>query len=300
MSRGWKGGVAMKTILKWAGIIAASLAGLLVLAIFYVFIASQQMLDRTYLKGPSTAHAATTPEALAQGAHLVVVSTCTDCHSKDLTGRLLPVPGSTIYAPNLTVLADILSDADIDRAMRQGVRPDGRSVLVMPSHGYASFNDDEAASIIGYLRSLKPQGTTSPDRRLGLEVRVALVAGILKPEAREFTAATQPVDVGPSYEKGRHLSQVICGQCHGTNLGGTPKDWIPAPDLLIVGAYDRGAFHTLMRTGKALGGREVGQMSRTARENLSSLTDDEIDTTYDYLVARAKVVTASQNSSIGR
>jgi cytochrome c553 len=93
---------------------------------------------------------------------------------------------------------------------------------------------------------------------------------------------------------------LVCAQCHGTKLSGTPKDLVPAPDLLIVGAYDPGAFHALMRTGKAPGGREVGVMSQIARGNLSSFTDDEIDATYDYLAARAKVVTASQNSSSGR
>jgi hypothetical protein len=68
---------------------------------------------------------------------------------------------------------------------------------------------------------------------------------------------------------------VVCALCHGTNLSGTPKDFVPAPDLLIVGAYAPGAFRALMRTGKALGGREVGAMSQIARGNLSSFTDDE-------------------------
>jgi cytochrome c5 len=290
----------MKRILKWAGIVVATLAGLIVFVIVYVFIASQRMLDRTYPKAPSAAHAAVTPEAIAQGAHLAVIATCTDCHGKDLAGILLPVPGSTFYAPNLTVITSSLSDADIDRAIRQGLRPDGKSVLLMPSHGYANITDDEASAIIGYLRSLKPQGNASPEGRLGWKVRVALVAGILKPEAREFAGATPPLDLGAGYERGRHLAEVVCAQCHGANLSGTPKDVVPAPDLLIVGAYDRGAFHSLMRTGKAVGGREVGAMSKIARGNLSSLTDDEIDATYNYLAARAKALTAGQNSSSGR
>jgi len=290
----------MKRILKWTGIVATSLAGLVVLALVYVFIVSQRMLDRTYPKGPSAAHALTTPEALALGEHLVVVTTCTDCHGKDLTGTLLPVPGSTVYASNLTVATNSLSDADIDRAIRRGVLPDGRSVLVMPSHNYANFDDDEIASIIGYLRSLKPLGTASPELRLGLEARVALVAGILKPEAREFADTTRPLDLGTRYERGRHLAQVVCALCHGTNLSGTPKDLVPAPDLLVVGAYDPGAFRVLMRTGKARGGREVGAMSQIARGNLSSFTEDEIDAKYDYLTARAQAMTAGGNASSGR
>jgi hypothetical protein len=105
------------------------------LAIVYVLIASQRMLDRTYPKGPSAADAATTPGALAQGGHLVVVATCTDCHGKDPTGTLLPVPGSTVYAPNLTVATNNLSDADIG-AMSQIARGN-----------LSSFTDDEIGAI---------------------------------------------------------------------------------------------------------------------------------------------------------
>ena len=183
----FRGGVTMKPLLKWAGIVAASLTGLLVLATAWVFIDSQRILDRSYPKRPSAVHSPGTAEAVARGAHLTVVSTCTDCHGKNLTGTPLPVPGSTFYAPNLTMMTRSLSDADIDLAIRQGLRPDGKSVLFMPSHGYASFTDDEVASIIAYLRSLSPQGAASPAPHLGLGVRVALVAGMFRTEAAEFS-----------------------------------------------------------------------------------------------------------------
>jgi cytochrome c5 len=291
----------MKPILKWAGIVAGSLAGLLLLAIAGVFIASQRMLDRSYPKGPSAVHAAVTAGAVARGAHLAVVSTCTDCHGKDMTGRELPVPGSTFYAPNLTIATGSLSDADIDRAIRQGLRPDGRSVLFMPSHGYASFTDDEVAAIIAWLRSLSPRGTPSPEPRLGLGVRVALVAGIVRTEAAEFTSTPPPVDLGARYEKGRHLARIVCGQCHGTSLSGDPKaPGHPTPDLLIVAAYDPGAFRMLMRTGKAPGGRKLDVMAKIAPGDLSNFTDDEIDAIYDYLVARWKALTVRHNAPGGR
>lgn len=192
----------MKPILKRAGIVAASLAGVLVLAIGYVLIGSQRMLDRSYRKRPSAVHASVSADAIARGRHLVVISTCTDCHGKDLTGIRLPVPGSVFYTPNLTIMARTLSDADMDVAIRQGLRPDGKSVLFMPSHGYATFSDDEVASMIAYLRSLKPQGTASPDRHLGLRVRLVFVLGIVRTEAAEFAAVPLPRDLGVSHEKG--------------------------------------------------------------------------------------------------
>jgi hypothetical protein len=264
-----RGGVAMKPILKWAGIVAASLAGLLVLAIAYVFIGSQRMLDKSYPKRPSTVHA----------------------------------PGSTVYAPNLTIVTRSLSDADINWAIRRGLRSDGKSVLFMPSHGYAAFTDDEVASIIAYLRcSFRPQGAASPEPRLGLGVRVALVAGIVRTEAAEFHDRP-PLDHGVRYEKGRHLAHVVCGQCHGTNLSGESKAPVhPTPNLLIVAGCDPGSFRALMRTGKAPAGREVEVLLKIARGNLSNFTDDEIHAIhaiYDHLVARWKVLTANQNAPSG-
>jgi cytochrome c553 len=284
----------MTSILKWAGIVAASLAGLVVLAVAWVFIRSQVILDRTYPKRPSTVHVFVSTEAVARGAHLAAVATCTGCHGRDLTGQRFDVPGSTFFAPNLTRLTKSFSDSDFDHAIRRGIRPDGKSLLLMPSHAFANFTDEEVASIIAYLRSLKAKGTTSPDRSFGLLVRAAFVVGKFKTEVDEFSTARPSLEMGRRYEKGRHLTGVICAQCHGTDLAGEPKDsLLPTPDLMIVAAYDRGDFHTLMRTGKAAGGREVGVMSQTAREHFSSFTNDEIDAIYDYLAARGRALTTT-------
>ena len=64
----------------------------------------------------------------------------------------------------------------------------------------------------------------------------------------------------------------------------------PRPDLLVVAGYDAGAFRTLMRTGKAPGGRQPELMARIVPGSLSNLTDDEIDAIYDYLIARWKAL----------
>jgi hypothetical protein len=56
-----------------------------------------------------------------------------------------------------------------------------------------------------------------------------------------------------------------------------------APDLIIVSAYDEDAFRTLLKTGAALGGRELEMMSGVARARFSNFTDDEVSDLYAFL-----------------
>jgi cytochrome c553 len=285
----------MRRILKWTGIIAAVPLGVLILAIVYVLIASQLILDRAHAKRPDPIRAENGAAAIARGAHLATVGLCRDCHGRDMTGARFVVPDTAIYARNLTALTASFTDADFDRAIRQGIRPDGKSLLVMPSSAFASLDDDDVASIIAYLRSLPPRGAASPDPRVGLLVRAFLVAGKYQTSA-DSPVGVGPVDLGPRYAEGRHLARTICAVCHGSDLAGMPPgSFHPTPDLTIAAAYDRADFHTLMRSGKAAGGREVGLMSQTARNNFSAFTDAEVDAIYDYLVARGVALTASQS-----
>jgi cytochrome c553 len=285
----------MRRILKWMGIVASGALGAAVLAIAYVLIASQVILDRPHAKRPDPIRAASGPAAIARGAHLASIGLCRDCHGRDLTGARFEVPGATIYSRNLTALTAGFSDADFDRAIRQGLRPDGRSLLVMPSSAFANLSDNEVASIIAYLRSLPPRGAVSPDPRAGLLVRALLATGRVRTGADSLSDGAAPLDPGPRYAAGRHLARTICAVCHGPDLAGTPPgSFHQTPDLLIAAAYDRTEFHTLMRSGKAAGGREVGLMSRTARANFSAFTDAEVDAIYDYLVARSAALNASR------
>ena len=83
--------------------------------------------------------------------------------------------------------------------------------------------------------------------------------------------------------------------CHAADLAGAPhRSYLPTPDLTIAAAYGRADFHTLMRGGKAAGGREVGVMSRTARADFSGFTEAEVDSLYDYLVARGAALAAKR------
>jgi len=56
-----------------------------------------------------------------------------------------------------------------------------------------------------------------------------------------------------------------------------------SPDLRVVAAYSPDAFAQLLRTGIAIGGRNVGVMSAQARNDPPYLADWEVAALYSYL-----------------
>ena len=277
---------------KWPAVVAGLAA--LVVALggaLYIAQRSTALLGARHPLPPSAVRAISTPEATATGAHLTVATACVGCHGADLSGPMIGVSGSKVSAPNLTIVSKRLSDAELDRAIRHGLKPDGRSELAMPSRAYAGFNDDEVGAIIGYLRSLPPKGGVAIQPPPGLMLRANLALGVFKPVADTLAGARPPLDAGPAYASGRHLARVACGQCHGSDLGGGAG--LPGPDLTVRGYYDPAQFKTLLRTGQSPDGRDMALMASTARTSFSHFSDDEIAALYAYLDARDRVLAAA-------
>ena len=71
------------------------------------------------------------------------------------------------YPPNLTNDATGLADwseEDIVKAVRTGVRPDGRQLApIMPYHQYAALTDEDAHALARFLKSTKPVRNEVPD-----------------------------------------------------------------------------------------------------------------------------------------
>jgi hypothetical protein len=72
------------------------------------------------------------------------------------------IPGLGIfYPPNLTPDPETglgkWREDDIIKAVRTGVRPDGRQLVpIMPYHSYSKLTDADAKAVASYLKSLKP------------------------------------------------------------------------------------------------------------------------------------------------
>jgi mono/diheme cytochrome c family protein len=112
-------------------------------------------------------------EQVERGRYLVTLGNCTDCHTPghflgkpDMARHLggsevgFEVPGlGVFYGPNLTPDKETglgnWSVADIIKAIRTGVRPDGRVLVpAMPWPAFANLTQSDAEAIAAYLKSL--------------------------------------------------------------------------------------------------------------------------------------------------
>jgi mono/diheme cytochrome c family protein len=131
-----------------------------------------------------------TPAALAgagmtqvqRGEYLVTIAGCNDCHTpgtlygapdfkRALSGSELGWEGpfGVAYASNITPDMETgigsWTDAEIERALRSGIRKDGSPVAPpMPWPAYARMAPEDMAAVIAYLRSIPAVPHKNPAR----------------------------------------------------------------------------------------------------------------------------------------
>ncbi len=221
----------IKKILKWTG---------LVLLVFVAGI-SAITATRQHVKYDAvypTIKAVKDTAVIARGKHLVYSSAhCVDCHSTLNAdslinlGQEVPLSGGVKFAlplgdiysknitPDKTNGIGRYTDAEIARALRYGVHPDGTAVFdFMPFH---NMSDEDLTAIISYLRSQKPVDQKVPDHDLNVMGNL-VKAFMVKPVG---PGGAVPVSVKPdtSASYGRYFVTSIaeCGGCHTQrNLSG--------------------------------------------------------------------------------
>ena len=279
-----------------ARIATRTLLGLVALGLAfcaYVYGSNQRLLARTYTVAPVSLVATSGPEAIERGKALADITGCSDCHRPDLQGGLFGEDDwlhGRYFASNLTHKAREYSDADLARIVRDGVRPDGRGVVAMPSMGFVRLTDAQMADIIAFVRSRPVGGIDQPQHFIGPLDQLALWRGQFKPTVGYVASERMknPPDAGVEHEAGRGVVAIVCVECHAGDLKGHGWDG-DAPDLRVVLAYDASTFTRLLRTGVGADGKEHGLMSQIARDRLHKLSDDQIGAVFAYLTARAKL-----------
>lgn len=282
----------MSKPVKWALRIGAAVLLLLLVAAGVVYALSERVMDRTYdetvaLDPDFTVPA--DPASIAEGERLARIHGCYNgCHGEQAEGGLFfdDFAFGTMKAPDLTRAVHTLSDAELERVIRHGVRPDGSTVYVMPSDMFYNLSDEDLGDILAFLRSLPRTDGPEVAFRPGPLARVFLGFEKFEPTAAtiDHDAPRLPTgEGGDPMTRGRYLATTSCTECHGMDLEGSDGPPETTPSLRIVASYSPDEFHTLMRTGTPRDGRDLRLMDDMSRKRFSHFTDEEIDALHIYL-----------------
>ena len=237
--------------------------------------------------------------AVERGKYLYASRGCVDCHGANGGGRVFVDNGSDlrIKGPNITTgpggVVSAYQPLDWVHALRHGVAPGGRPLMVMPSEDYNRLTDADLASLVAYVRSLPPVAGTGAEVRLPLPARVLYGFGAIQDAAAKIDhtlAPAAPVSEGVNLQHGAYVANMCLG-CHGPQLTGGripggPPDWPAAANLTPVAtsgmaAYaEPEAFMKMLKTGKRSDGSTIQVMPF---ESLREMSETDMRALHLYL-----------------
>ena len=255
-------------------------------------------VNRQYDVEPEEVVVSQDTAVLNRGQYLVSVN-CTSCHGENLGGTPFfndPALGS-IPAPNLTGgqggAAAVYSDADFVRAIRHGIDPTGKPLMIMPAGAYWHYSDADLAAIIAYVQSVPPVDNDLGGKELGLLGRVLVGAGALDVLAAEHIDhnGPRPADAQQAVSAGygEYIANTTdCRSCHGVNLTGGKSlepGAPPAPSLAPDGSLANWTavdFITTMRTGITPIGQALNP-TFMPWQDFGRMTDEDLTALFLYL-----------------
>lgn len=268
-----------------------------------------------------------TPERIARGEYLANgVAGCVHCHSRrdmerfalpiqegthggggDCFGEEMGLPG-TICGANIssskTAGLGAWTDGEILRAIREGIGRDGRALFpMMPYSDYRHMDDEDAYSIVAYLRTLPAIDKPAPRSEYNFLITGVInsfpepVEGPVRAPSREDTAAY-----------GKYLSSLSgCAHCHTprSGLGFDEDRWMAGgvetkidgvmhvvsanitPHETGIGRYSREEFISLFKAYEdaSVVAVEVPVANRTMMPwtEYAKMTEEDLGAIYDYL-----------------
>jgi mono/diheme cytochrome c family protein len=291
----------MSRPVKWILGIVGGLIMLAVLLIATVYIVTTMRMNRTWDVQPTAITITEDSAAIARGEHIATIRGCRACHGENLGGAVfIDAPAFVrLYATNLTTgeggVGANYDVVDWLRAVRNGVGPDGRGLLFMPSQDFAVIGDQDMADLIAYLRTL-PAVDKLPafENSVGPVGRSLYLAGILPlVPAERIEHRTGPItapEPGPTVAYGEYLA-TVCRGCHqadfsGGPMPGTPPEAPPAANLTPhetgLAAWTESDFFTAIRTGVRRDGRLMDP-ENMPWPVIAQMTDEELRAVWAYL-----------------
>ncbi len=169
------------------------------------------------------------PGTVERGRYVAAAANCVSCHTREggaayAGGRALATPLGTIHTTNITpdrrTGIGSWSEADLRRALREGIAADGRHLFpAFPYPFYTRLSDRDIADLYAYLRTLEPVRYVPPanDRAFRMRGPMAMWNAL-----NLDVGAYRPDPVrSAEWNRGAYLVQGPghCGACH------TPRSW---------------------------------------------------------------------------
>jgi len=211
-------------VVKWVGL---TLVVLVVGFVAFVYARANRTYDAPY---PDLA-ASQDSTLIERGRYLATgPAHCVDCHTPTseverlAAGEDVPMSGGfdfvlpigTIYAPNITPDPETgigaYTDGELARALRYGVKRDGRPLLdFMP---FYDLSDYDLTAVISYLRASEPVQNERPAHEFNFMGNMVRALGMVKPMGDGDVPPAPAIDTTAAY--GEYLARTVanCRGCH--------------------------------------------------------------------------------------
>lgn len=292
----------MKKILKWIGIVLAGLFALLLLAAVVLYILGSNRLNKNYDIQVETITIPTDEAAIAQGQHLSeAVSLCQACHGDNLEGAVIDDDPTIaiITASNLTSgqggVGAAYTDADWVRAIRHGVNPEGRGLILMHSDLYHNLNEGDLGAMIAFLKSAPPVDNEVPKTKAAPLGNIFVALGMFDVEGLPLIPAevidhqasiTEISSQSKTADYGKYLVSITpCSMCHGSDFTGSPPlepGSPPGPDITPDGQLSGISEQAFISLFRARGSAESDYMPW---DTYAKMTDEELGAIWLYLTS---------------
>ena len=280
----------MKKVFLLSALIALVL---LITAIAFVFIRSNAIINKKYNVALVDVIIPKDSVSLAAGKRIAWTRGCYGCHTQNLGGYVeVNWEGDTgadkLRITNISKVIPQYSDKELFRLIKHGIKKDGTGLWGMTVGMFVNLSEKDICRLIAHLRTVPAIENELPKTSFTFKGRMKIISGEVVPEVT--TARKKAVnkihypDNPTEVQQGNYLALTSCTECHGYDLRGAYGN----PPLLIAKAYKEEEFVKFLKTGKALGGRELKLMSDMCRKRFIHYSEEEIKAIHSFIMQLEK------------
>ncbi|MGF6573772.1 mono/diheme cytochrome c family protein [Paraburkholderia sp. GAS333] len=250
---------------------------------------------------------------ISSGRYLAIAADCAACHTAQggkpfAGGYPINSPMGTIYSTNITPstqggIGDY-TEADFARALRQGIRRDGRHLYpAMPYTSYAALTDNDVHALYAYFRhEVAPVDAVPPSTALPFPFNIRSSMALWNALFLDSKPFEPDPHVSPLINRGAYLTNALehCAACHtprnalmGQNdarafAGGSLGSWyapnISSDPLSGIGGWTDAELTQYLKTGSVPGkAQAAGPMAEAIDHSLQYLSDADLAAIVAYL-----------------